>query len=762
MVFFETLAVLGGLKDVFIYNRDLFIFNKDINQMRILQTQKMRVEQTLLFRDDLRDLFNLTIGKMENYLVVNTLTLAFSMAFFYEGRMPHGTPSWLFWLWGMSLATAVLFLILSVWFAVYATITAQTLAVRLLTQWLRLPVPSAADIAKATATAAEFESQPMDALLRIPIVAQDTQSKIASSSSNSGAQSKPSAQESREEESYPRMLNPVLESMLQSEYPSFVEHFHLFRSLQENWAGYDAYARVCMVVGTTQLLSVIGYMGVAWYVSNDSRWGGVVFTILMVVFSIIHARMNLLLSSREFTALSVFILMGPLLGTVTALFGYVDPVNYGTVVAWLTPLAFFFHLLTISFYIAVGSETNGALPTKFSTIISIDILGLWGDHEDHDVDEPERPESPGLGEQALAAGRAAGRAVTGAVTGWQKRWLKATTREAPVSALIPPSLDATRAERERHLRPTNVIPTIPTEAFSFLDNADESSDTPKHVPVHGTLHSPTLPWVAFRQAGAVVILMWLASIAVALYVAIAQTDPPGWDSNPELHIQTSGVSLWTPGISTKQAHNVVAMRVEGADHMLGVTSEGVHYYSDEKNVAFVNDMSNAYFFDEKAPWCAPNERVTMVPMWPGVFRDCYDLSLTWSMVSGPNLDSYPFHSIAGRYAVHQSNHVYRLILRGKGRSIRVDEKLHLPSALHGETLVGIARNDLLLACLTESGNLAVWRDHPREEQIRNVKKLLIPNVVWESIAGAGDRGFVVFGKIHGIGHTWYIENVLAL
>jgi hypothetical protein len=321
MVFFESLALLGGLKDIFLYNRELFMFNRDVNMERIYHTQKMRVEQILLYREDLRNLFELTSGKMKNYLVVNTLTLAFTLAFFYAGKMPSNAPTWLMWLWGASLATTILYLMMSIWFAIYATITAQTLAVRLLTQWLRLPVPSQEDVARAAATAEDFEKQPKEALLRVPLLEKENMStKATARSSSAGSlptvgktETQPSThcnlrfRGNDEEESYPAMVNPVLEEMFSKRYNTFVEHFHFFRYLQENWAGYDAYARVCVVVGTTQLLSAIDYMGMAWFISDRARWGGGIFTVLLVVFSVLHARMNLLLSRPEFFRLSLIL-----------------------------------------------------------------------------------------------------------------------------------------------------------------------------------------------------------------------------------------------------------------------------------------------------------------------------------------------------------------------------------------------------------------------------------------------------------------------
>ena len=89
----ETLAVLSGLKSVFMYNRQSYQFNKELDQERLYHLQKMRIEQVDLYRDDIRDLFNLVVTKMNNYYLVNTLALGFSLGFFYEGKVPADCPS---------------------------------------------------------------------------------------------------------------------------------------------------------------------------------------------------------------------------------------------------------------------------------------------------------------------------------------------------------------------------------------------------------------------------------------------------------------------------------------------------------------------------------------------------------------------------------------------------------------------------------------------------------------------------------------------
>lgn len=45
MVFVEVAAVLGGLGELFMYNRETYQYNRELNQERIFQLQKLRVNQ---------------------------------------------------------------------------------------------------------------------------------------------------------------------------------------------------------------------------------------------------------------------------------------------------------------------------------------------------------------------------------------------------------------------------------------------------------------------------------------------------------------------------------------------------------------------------------------------------------------------------------------------------------------------------------------------------------------------------------------------
>ncbi|CAK9001132.1 Pre-mRNA-processing factor 19 [Durusdinium trenchii] len=64
-----------GVEDIFGYNRGNFMFDQKLRQWREYQEQNMRVKQFMLYREDMRDLTELTISKMDSYLMIAVLEL---------------------------------------------------------------------------------------------------------------------------------------------------------------------------------------------------------------------------------------------------------------------------------------------------------------------------------------------------------------------------------------------------------------------------------------------------------------------------------------------------------------------------------------------------------------------------------------------------------------------------------------------------------------------------------------------------------------
>ena len=363
----ETLALISGIKGLFMYNRQSYSFNKSLDQERLYHLQKMRIEQVKLYRDDIRDLFGLVVGKMNNYYLINTLALGFSLGFYYEGKVPSDIPSWLYWSWAMSLSTAIVFLFLSVWFAVHASVIAQMFSTRLLTQWLRLPIPGPEQIDAAAPRLEDFEAAPVNHQFRVPIFADKLKTqKGVVVGAKPGASSDP-----------PTTQDPLI----QEGYNYYLGHFYMFARLQKHWMSLDAYCRVCMVVGCNQILNVVTYTGLAYFTLYDAQWGAVSFVLIPIVFACIHAHINLLLSKKEAVLFLLAHSLAPLLGSIAA---YVQMVlsaggnnQQGARVGQYIALgSYLCHFLSWSYLVYLGLDLTNGLPARFTTVNYIDVLGM--------------------------------------------------------------------------------------------------------------------------------------------------------------------------------------------------------------------------------------------------------------------------------------------------------------------------------------------------------------------------------------------------
>ena len=412
----ESLGMLGAVKGLFEYNRENFIFDRTLNQERVYQIQKMRIAQVKLYRDDLRELFDLTIRKMDTYLIVNALLLLFTGGLFYEGRLPQGTPAWLLWLWTMSLGSAFLFLSMSIWFAVHASITAQTFQVRLLTQWLRLPIPSAEDIHAVSGAATDFEEGRAGSMLRVP--------GINSKKDNFNLTEK-----------CPDVPNELLKTNVLEDYTLFVEHFYLFRELQKHWQAFDAYSRIGMVVGTNMLLSAFSYMSLAYFLMSFKNWGGLVFPFVLTTFQVIHMKINIRnLSIVELWIMSTLIVLPVLLASISGIQSVIDKNTFYANI--LSPVMFAACGGWIIFLVLIGSEDDGGLPCRFVTVGSIDVLGLDEDEGRFQALSP-RPRR----EDDLDSGTDSSE-VSGEREG----------AETPVAVAVPPAPVVSMAEERRRRR----------------------------------------------------------------------------------------------------------------------------------------------------------------------------------------------------------------------------------------------------------------------------------------------------------------------
>ena len=361
------------LDEIFGYNREGYQLNYELRQNTLYQAQKMRIKQVALYREDLRSLFGLTCGKMDNYTIVNTVFLAISIEMYFKGRLPTGAPTWLFWVWAVCTAGAVYNFLLSLWLALHASIFSQTFAVRALTQWLRLPVPSEQEVLQGAGRLEDFEKENLESVLRVPVLG----SNIALS------------EEKKERQSL------SLRHDLATEWDVFTRHFALFNELHRKWQSHEAYARVCMSFGINCFFFSMGYFGLAYYSLNfKAPWSGLAFICLFQSASLSHAKLSFNLSRHSYRHMLVLVIAPSVLVVACVFILLARNDHFSTYPSnelpetILASLALLTHLVWTIFFLRKTRASANGLPLKFGTVWCLDILGL-GIVTMNDVEEPK-------------------------------------------------------------------------------------------------------------------------------------------------------------------------------------------------------------------------------------------------------------------------------------------------------------------------------------------------------------------------------------
>eukprot|EP00931_Biecheleriopsis_adriatica_P090603 TRINITY_DN64565_c0_g1_i2.p1 TRINITY_DN64565_c0_g1~~TRINITY_DN64565_c0_g1_i2.p1 ORF type:complete len:958 (+),score=196.17 TRINITY_DN64565_c0_g1_i2:92-2965(+) len=273
----ELLATFGvAAKELFEYNREMYQFDQTQRLDRELLRMEMQIKRFDLFREDIRDLVELTVGKMEMYHVVGALLLECTVIYFTEARVRTTSPSWLLTLYWLTIAGTFTYVLLCVWFSMYASISSHSFGVRLLCRFVRLPIPGSRQIAALNARLTDFERQGAKDMLRVPFIqgAQQWQQRrhdIGAPANNVVGKGEG---DSRYAPAVVDQGELKQQDLLASGIKAFAEegktlhlaaanlpgkHIKLFRELQAKWQGYDAYSRVSMSLGINHLCMTASY-----------------------------------------------------------------------------------------------------------------------------------------------------------------------------------------------------------------------------------------------------------------------------------------------------------------------------------------------------------------------------------------------------------------------------------------------------------------------------------------------------------------------
>ncbi|CAE7947502.1 GIP, partial [Symbiodinium sp. KB8] len=447
----ELLMAAGlGAKELFSYNRENFKFDQDQRIEREALRLEMQVKRFELFREDVRDLVELTVDRMDVYHLVGALFLEFCIVLFCEGRVQASAPPFLLSLFLLSNACAFIYLLLAVWLSMHASIASHSFGVRLLTRFVRLPIPSMKQIAGLRSNLKDYERQGVANLLRLPFQDQQEWQQVHGADvperPKEESQKDPSLPFSAvpfSAPSWPSAVFPALEARVQSSgslrapaattlgKPADAQAQAAGQNLlpereetvvggeergaqperegaqprrdhcaaaailacRSKWQCYDAYCRVCMGLGVNQILQGLSYYCICHtLVENHSPTTGYALVTLFQSTTIALAVLDLAgLRRREILAVQVVGIMPCLLTAWGVAHGH--RIEGGVLdpaqTYMLSPLSFLCQVLWLELWLRVAAphgDDQAKLPRRFRQVLFLDVFGDSSGWDPHDRD----------------------------------------------------------------------------------------------------------------------------------------------------------------------------------------------------------------------------------------------------------------------------------------------------------------------------------------------------------------------------------------
>jgi hypothetical protein len=256
--------------ELFEYNRGNYMMDQKLHFARFTAGANLAIAQVKQYRQDIQDLTTLTVGRMDYYHGAAGMILTIATAVLCPGRVglhEPPPPSWHMGLEFANLGGAYIFLGLTMWFAMHASLRADSAMVHMLTRFVRLPVPANWMLDRARKFLSSFEEQPLKEAFRIPFFRHMGNKKGGESAAELDMD--PDAlRRSRHGNDVPAWYrkekyidqNEPYESMMPLQaIGTAPEHFEVYREIQNEWWPYDVYSRICMLLAFMHLTFAWGY-----------------------------------------------------------------------------------------------------------------------------------------------------------------------------------------------------------------------------------------------------------------------------------------------------------------------------------------------------------------------------------------------------------------------------------------------------------------------------------------------------------------------
>mmetsp|Transcript_107318 Transcript_107318/g.256263 ORF Transcript_107318/g.256263 Transcript_107318/m.256263 type:complete len:1086 (+) Transcript_107318:103-3360(+) len=410
-------AVAGaaaGVQALFDYNQKNFKYDREMRQKTEFKTREWRNAQCDLWRDDIREIIGLTERKMDSYLVVGTLQLGMTVVLFCEGRLEPGTPPWLLHMYMMTIGGSFMYLLMAVWLAMHASIVAQCSEVRLLTQFVRRPVPTWEELQDMRTFAQTYEHLDAGQVMRVPFTGRAKPDSRGEASTNFGApfgSAKPSPTVGAlpSSKAAERAIDPWSKEAHAEDRQGLYElqripierrrHIYLARRAAAQYQAFDAFTRTALSCGTHQMLGAVAYYCIGYCsIQDGAPWPAFCVSAVMVSASVAIATLDFSMTRREQVLARVLLVTGPMLAATMA-WACACQLPFANFLVYVAfPLATLSHTCWLLFSLRaldVQKQQNGTyLPMKFRAVLYLDVFGwLKGNKGKSFQSEAESPAS---------------------------------------------------------------------------------------------------------------------------------------------------------------------------------------------------------------------------------------------------------------------------------------------------------------------------------------------------------------------------------
>eukprot|EP00930_Biecheleria_cincta_P071184 TRINITY_DN58705_c0_g1_i1.p1 TRINITY_DN58705_c0_g1~~TRINITY_DN58705_c0_g1_i1.p1 ORF type:complete len:532 (-),score=63.18 TRINITY_DN58705_c0_g1_i1:311-1906(-) len=361
-------------KEVWGYNRENYMYDRTMKQQADLRVFDFRINQVGQWRDDIRDITTLTSEKMSTYLVITSVLFGAGITQLTNGAYSPDVPPWLTHFYMMTLANTFGYLFLSMWFAMHASNIAQSSAVRILTQFVRLPVPTWDDLQTSRTYGFAFENLEAGNMFRVPFLGNPRSFRFGRSGRSDTEPLEcidPWCTEPRQDhadENYELQPIPVC----------LRRHVRLVRRAAIQYQCFDSFARASMTFGINQFIHAIVY----YALGKIAHAGGCHLSascMLIIMLAVAHnlIKLDFLICRRKASAAILLQCGGPLLVSAAVLLWAIhrgkDAVVFLTCSAYALQGIWLLFMLHIC---GVSCQDNGAmLPVKMRATLYLDIFG---------------------------------------------------------------------------------------------------------------------------------------------------------------------------------------------------------------------------------------------------------------------------------------------------------------------------------------------------------------------------------------------------